>query len=763
MANTASTSAKGPALPSREARLLDSPMLEEMFLSAVGLQAPRTYSRPNPQADPVPHPRPADPGANPMSSNPPGNDVRGQAEMPSTSTSTQWTRTKRQPAPLSNTYWDAQRIAAGIADPSRYPQPSRQPAGPATGQWQNKHVDAPWEGNQVARQKDGKLEEDPSAGRREVAPHHWAANPADSRSRGPIANPTSWVQPNTAKPTSRPGISKTPVPTNANQWTKEPDNHPRGRGEGANKPPNDGAGRQQGPPAGLLQIDQLSPDLTAHRMPRPDRNYAGSTYSLPSLGSGINVSITGMGGRSTADQSSVDIRNTIGLHPNIHQAGDSWTTYNWADPWGRDNNETLCSRNYLAAFITAWMKQITDTPQTSFDQGVPDHWRCDIDTLTGRLLQPICQPESMTDHSRIDQQLEWRRQNWTSALLMRRNMGPRGHGPGHKGRLNPRGRGPYGAVSNFQEWPEMHHSSANFEGPAALDERMIVEVHEPVIERPEYQHFVPRIPCYLRPAAKHDMEGICRIYNLEMERGLQALDTEPLTVEDFNNILTTAQQLGMPFVVAVSGSARELGLTKGNLAFSAFRQMPSHGPDSFGEILGFGFLSVWQPGLAGTGGGPQKGAANGTSRATARMNVFVHPDYRRRKIGFSLLDMLLTTVSDRFSSESGYDFIDATNSPVYKNSRDHKRQHFRLYISYLVKSKLRTDGNAELEKEQEAYDNDLVWIKKLLEDRLNFTELVRFENVHRTAKGRVEPVRWLDEVVFEHSCLFDPLIVKADY
>ncbi|KAK3905099.1 hypothetical protein C8A05DRAFT_13066 [Staphylotrichum tortipilum] len=697
MANFTGTPFKAPALTPRDARHFDSPALEDRFLAAIGFQAPETNRRANTQAGPSPRPERTGPGASPELSHPPGDDSRGKGDV----TSSQWTRTKTQPAPLSNTYWDAQRIANGIANPASYPQRSRHGGGAASSGWPNDRVNAPWARHQVARQQETTLEESPSAENWEVAP--------------------------------RPSLP--PVPTNTDHWIKLPDSRHRGRGEGASKPKNDITGRPQGPSVAHLQIGQLSPDLTAHHMPRPDRNYAGSTYSLPSLGSGINVSNSGMCGRSTADQSSVDIRNTIGLQPNIHKAGDSWTTYNWADPYGRDNDDTLCSANYLAAFITAWIKQIPDSAPASFNQGVPEHWRCDIDTVTGRFFQPICQPESIIDHSNnIDQHLEWRRQNWTSTLLMRRSMGPRGHGPGHKGHWNPRSR-----------------------CPAALDERLIVAVHEPVIEKPEYQHFVPRTPCYLRPAAKHDMQGVCRIYNLEMERGLQALDTEPLTGEDFEHILTTAQKLGMPFIVAMSGSARELGLTKGNLAFSAFRQMPSHGPDNFGEVLGFAFLSTWQSGLTG------QGTANGSSRATTRINVFVHPEYRLKKVGFSLLDMLLTTVSDRFSSESGYDFIDPTNSPVYKNSRGRERQYFRLYISYRVKSKQRAEGNPKLEKEQEAYDNDLTWVKKMLVDKLNFVELVRFENVHRTAKGRAEAVCWLDEVVFEHTCLFDPLIVKADY
>jgi GNAT superfamily N-acetyltransferase len=218
----------------------------------------------------------------------------------------------------------------------------------------------------------------------------------------------------------------------------------------------------------------------------------------------------------------------------------------------------------------------------------------------------------------------------------------------------------------------------------------------------------------------------------------------------------------MPFIVAVRGSARKLGLTKGNLSYSTYRQRPTDESDPRGqrrgEILGFAFLSVWEPGL-----GSGIGSGLGTSRATAKINVYVHPDYRKKKVGFSLLDMLLTTVSDRYSSQSGYDFVDPDNSPVYKGPGSHERQYYRLYFHYLVKHKQLAEGNKKLEQEQKTYDDDLVWIRKMLDEQLGFTELVRFEAVHRSAKCRDGPVYWLDQVVFEHACHFAPGLVKDDY
>jgi GNAT superfamily N-acetyltransferase len=460
------------------------------------------------------------------------------------------------------------------------------------------------------------------------------------------------------------------------------------------------------------------------------------------LGSGINNDV----GAKNTDDKIADIRSSIGLVPNLHSSGNSWTRYNWANPTGKDYDEVLITPSYLGSFIGAWMKGIPDNVRTSFDQGAEEHWKCDINTATGHFLPPIASPDSMVNHSRIDPALESRRLNWCSELfIQRRNPNPQSRHNNSRPPKNDRRNNPCNRV--------------RYKGPVILTARSvkleICEVPEKKIKTPEYQRFVPRIPCFLRPAEKFDMEAVRCIYNWEVEHGMQALDFQPLSVDEFEKILGTAQQLGMPFIVAVRGSARDLGLTKGNLAYSPFRQMPFQDKDKRGEILGFGFLSVWQPGLAGSG--------IGSSRASAKMNVFVHHEYRRKKIGFSLLDMLLTAASDRFSSQSGYDFVDPDDSPVFKNSRDRERQYFRVYSSFRVKHQLRAGGNKKLEEEQKGYDNDLVWAKVLHEDMLNFTEIVRLEAVHRSPQGREGPVCWMDEVLFEHTCFFDPTQVKEGY
>ncbi|KAG7291001.1 hypothetical protein NEMBOFW57_001009 [Staphylotrichum longicolle] len=461
-------------------------------------------------------------------------------------------------------------------------------------------------------------------------------------------------------------------------------------------------------------------------MPRRNPDYAGSEYSLPSVGSGWNISDTGVGVQESKGKD--DIRHVIGLEPNIqvNNSGNAWTTYNWANPTGRDYDETFFSDSYLSEFIKAWVKQCPDNPVVSFDSAVHEHWRCDVDTVTGFFVEPVVHSESMVNHAENDPQLEWRRQNWTSTLLARRRFPTL-----YSNSAQPNRR---------RELP----SRALNEDPAVIDERLILKVHEHVIERPEYHRYVPRIPCFLRPAEKYDMQAVADIYNWEVDHGTQALDTWPLHVTKFEDILTSSQSYNMPFIVAVRGSARNLGLTQGNLIFANFNQIPFEESDQRGEILGFAYLSTWQPGLSGVGGG--------SSRNTARINVFVHPDYRRKKIGFSLLDMLLTTVSDCFSTQSAFDFIDPDDSPLYRKSRDRELQFYHLYIGFRVRHKLLAHGNKKLEDEQKTYDDDLVWVKKMLEDQLNFTQLVRFEAVHRLPKDTKGPCYWMDEVVFEHTC-----------
>ena len=458
---------------------------------------------------------------------------------------------------------------------------------------------------------------------------------------------------------------------------------------------------------------------------------------------------TAPGTKDTGAQPRSDIRSTIAPMHHLTDYGDRWIKVNWNAGRGQsaDDDSIFQNPTFVSKFILSWLKD--QDYEILVGLSVSNHWNSDIETDTGRFLMPVEMPETVSNPAPDpDEPTAYRRQNMTSDMMCRREMRARDHGNergGNRGRRAPANnwknqgiaRGPLVSRHNIST-PSLKESDEGVKSRLALGLR---------------SNYSPSVPCYLRPAEKKDMGAVTRIYNWEVTKGMQTLDSSPLSVGNFENILSTSKKLGMPFIVAVRGSARDFENKPGNFEFSPYTQLApyAHDPQDAkknGDVLGFAYLSVWEAGLAGD--------CNGSSRATARISLFVDPKYRRKKIGFSLLDKLLTTASNRFSSLSGYDFVDLSKDPVYKDALGHERKYFRLYLSYFVKHAHNTFGDEELEREQQSYDDDLVWVKKLLEENFNFTEKVRFETTHRSSKhveGR--PVYWLDSVMFEHTCHLD--------
>ncbi|KAK0718395.1 hypothetical protein B0T26DRAFT_645210 [Lasiosphaeria miniovina] len=476
------------------------------------------------------------------------------------------------------------------------------------------------------------------------------------------------------------------------------------------------------------------PELEAHGVPRRNHKFKGSFPSLPSvpLMKISDDTIGSHGAEVPKRNNQSDIRGQIGLEHNIAINDGKWLKYNWDHPDGKDDNDLFASETYLNKFVLTWHQNVLGNVRAKLlIRNEPEHWKCDIDTDTGFLAPPIAYPDTIVDLSTQIPELRWRRHNFTSALIVRN------YEIDHERRTRRGGR--------RADIAPIEYESIDPEDAVRLG----LVVKQPEVEIPVKNPITPRAKCYLRPAQKADMEAVARIYNWEVKNGLQALDSEPLAIEDFKKIFKTTQELGMPFLVAVSGSVGDLHLNDRTATYSPYRQiLPNNRarPKKNSKVLGFSYLSVWEPGLAGGG--------TGASRATAKIHVFVDHASRMKKIGFSLLDKLISSVSGRYSSESSYDFVDPSANPIYKHPiRNHDRKYYQVYLNYFVKHKHRDQG---LEQEQKSYDDDLKWVKSLLEEKLNFSEKVRFEATHRTAKARSGPVYWLDSVVFEHTCQFDP-------
>jgi len=471
----------------------------------------------------------------------------------------------------------------------------------------------------------------------------------------------------------------------------------------------------------LGSVPLHSPNLVAFRTPRQNKNPEGSsTASLPSVSS-IVTTAENVEHVTAENKLPADIRQKIGLHRSLDVDGDTWRAHKFLDyKFGEDS--------FLNPFIAAWRKDIPFNVRANFttEKGSPDHAKCDIDTVTGRLLPPVDYPDAIPIIVDAKGGLDWRRQTWSSSLLAQRR------------KLIKIQKG----ISEYQE------DLLNPEEVAEAAEAQRKANEKFMAGRPPYCVFSPRIPCYLRPAGPDDMEQVMAIYNWEVQNGLQALDSEPLDIIDFEKILSRTRGLRMPFLVAVYGAAKQLNTNKGNIFYTSVTRHPDAtlppNPKLVGNIVGFAYLSVWEPGLTGSG--------IGSSRATARVNLFTHSEYKRKRIGYSLLDKLLSTVSDRYSTTEGYDFVDVSDSPVYKGPKEHARKYYRVFSNYLVRHKYWDQDKPELKARQATYEDELKYIQKMLMEDFNFDLHGRFNMVHRTPKSRSGRVGWLDSVVFDHVC-----------
>ncbi|KAK0666190.1 hypothetical protein QBC41DRAFT_231071, partial [Cercophora samala] len=479
-----------------------------------------------------------------------------------------------------------------------------------------------------------------------------------------------------------------------------------------------------------------------YKIPRANKDFQGSEHNPPTSVSTIDISDTGV--QQLRDTR--DARNCIALARDVFvdRHGKFYQT-NWAKHLcHRDNDdEYFETENYLTSFVTAWVQDIPDDVKPGFLRDeVPEHWKSDVDTNTGLLVEPVHFPDTIIgDNSALTGEEDWRRRNWSSNLLIHRKFAELHRWKKKKGLKVEERRLAYkpGKVEQYVK-PESR--------PA--DE--VCDAMTP------YDPGVPKIPAFLRPAEVVDMRAVSHIYEAEMKSGFQVVDSEPPTPEDWEKVLQTTRELSMPFIVAVYGSARRCGLKEGNLQWSDEPQVPYDEHEAAsqglvkGQILGFAYASVWQPGIAGSG--------QGTSRYTARLHVWVDPKHRRKKLGLCLLDKMLACMSPPHHARTGIDFIDIHNSPKEEARRNRPRKYYNVQISYKFKHRPRWQvDNPTRYPGLKDHIKDLVWVKKLLEEKLPFIKLVTFEAVHQSSKLR-EPkeedgnkkVFWLDEFVWEYYC-----------
>ncbi|KAL0473358.1 hypothetical protein QR685DRAFT_569427 [Neurospora intermedia] len=457
-------------------------------------------------------------------------------------------------------------------------------------------------------------------------------------------------------------------------------------------------------------------DYMEHELPVRRLDWSGSQRSSLAL-SDFDFSDGPEQTKEFSQKMSQDIRNEIGVEVPMYRYNNELgnPTIRFGHFFDGQNYDLgLQTEDYNKNLVESWIRNVTADAKASLNSK-RDHFNCDINPETGCFLAPVAYPETRMSEAE-DPELRWRQKNWSSELLRKRKLATKRGGKYYRGEVPPSSRQP----PNVQ-------ISVN-----------IADL------------FVPQIPMHLRPATASDMEAVASLYNSE---DVQKFDSVPLGPANFEKILTDTHGHELPFIVAVSGSAR-VDTLKDGIRFESNQPQQKVLPSNLQEglVLGFAYLSVWKPGLAGS--------KTGTSRATAEAHVYVHTSWRRKKIGSALLDRLLASVSLNAKSKKMCDFWDPSRNPAYAAPCQHDRYTFKIYMQYLVKTRFDINNGFNNMESQENQIDDIAWLNDLLETKFGFKKKVRFEAAYRSPKvegqkpicsGLCEEVNWTDNGVIEYQ------------
>ncbi|CAL3965106.1 unnamed protein product [Diplocarpon coronariae] len=167
----------------------------------------------------------------------------------------------------------------------------------------------------------------------------------------------------------------------------------------------------------------------------------------------------------------------------------------------------------------------------------------------------------------------------------------------------------------------------------------------------EANPFSPQIDVYLRPVENKDARDISIIYNHYILNTNIPEDQEKVTMEDMLGLIKITESEHLPFIVAVKGRLPAPNDAQGRPGPSKKSIMPA-----VESIIGFSFSERYNYGFSGL--------AKGRSRASASLQLYVHPGYTRKGVGRSLLDRLIHCITPAYAYKNACDWINPTNDKV---------------------------------------------------------------------------------------------------
>ncbi|KAL7626978.1 hypothetical protein AAE478_003753 [Parahypoxylon ruwenzoriense] len=184
------------------------------------------------------------------------------------------------------------------------------------------------------------------------------------------------------------------------------------------------------------------------------------------------------------------------INPDVqNEEGDPWEGHSWQAIRKASGKVNILD---VEQYIKKWVKTTHEIVANPFPEGVGRPERCDINTVTGMVLDPVRYPVTLTVEDFVPGV------NCCSDDHIERTL--RLHGV--------RGKGDQSRKKNSREI---------------------------------------RVPCHLRPAVESDMERVAEIYNEEVRSSYKLPDKFPVVASKFRQLLYGCLMQGLPFFVAVEG------------------------------------------------------------------------------------------------------------------------------------------------------------------------------------------------------------------
>lgn len=258
----------------------------------------------------------------------------------------------------------------------------------------------------------------------------------------------------------------------------------------------------------------------------------------------------------------------------------------------------------------------------------------------------------------------------------------------------------------------------------------------------EWDSYV-KISCHMRPAEQGDLPQILDIYNWEVLCGIQALDSQPLSLQDMQRVFEQCASAQTPFVVMIEGTSSEAILRKETAATpwgpsQAYRQGPrqqTRKPEQ-DKVLGFGFINIASVGLAG-------GIHRNVGRFHGRAHFYVANESRRKGVGRALMSRLAQCCSSSTVSLGEYEWYDPNRTAACDTVAFNARNYSRLFIETASRGK---------------NDPETIWLGKLL-DSEHFFCISTLENARKV--GHDDRAFWLDNLVWALDCQ-EPKYIKEN-